>query len=621
MAASRVDREWLETNFPCHAACPVGTEAGRYVALVADGRFREAYAVARRPNPLASICGRICAAPCEAACRRGALDQPISIRALKRFVTERFGVESMIDLDMLREIYGRRELRFPRDRVAIVGAGPAGLAAAHDLALLGYPVTLFEAQPVAGGMLRLGIPEYRLPRELIKLEINAILNLGVELRVNQRLGRDFSLADLRAQGFRAVFLAVGAHKGREMVVPGVELDGVLNGIDYLLNVNMGYHLEIGRRVVVVGGGNVALDVARSALRAGVPEAAVSPQLNIVTALDVARSALRFGVKEVHVISLEARDQMPADADEIRQAGEEGVVFHPARGLNRILGDGGRVTGIETVECTAVFDAQGRFNPVFAPGTELAMAGDTVILAIGQASDLSFLRPEDGLAVTRRGTIQVDPATLATTAPGVYAGGDVAFGPRIAISAVADGKKAASAIHAFLRGAPARPVQVEVVIEPLPGFTRALDFEGIPRQRPPVLPIARRIGIAEIEQCFPEAAARREASRCLRCWINTIFRQDAELGTECILCGGCADVCPEDCIEFVPLADIRVDPALREAALAEYGEDGAALFEDGALGTALIKDETVCIRCGLCAARCPAGTITMESFALEEVANG
>jgi formate dehydrogenase beta subunit len=617
----RVDREWLETNFPCHAACPVGTEAGRYVALIADGRFREAYAVARRPNPLASICGRICAAPCEAACRRGALDEPISIRALKRFVTERFGVESMIDLDILREIYGGRELRHPADRVAIVGAGPAGLAAAHDLALLGYPVTLFEAQPVAGGMLRLGIPEYRLPRELIKLEINAILSLGVELRVNQRLGRDFSLADLRAQGFRAVFLAIGAHKGRDMQVEGVELDGVFKGVDYLLNVNMGYRLEIGRRVLVVGGGNVALDVARTALRAGVPEEAVSPELNIVTALDVARSALRFGVKEVHVISLESNEQMPADPEEMRQAREEGVVFHPSRGLNRILGDRGRVTGIETVECTSVFDGEGRFNPSFAPGSELAMAGDTVILAIGQASDLSFLRPEDGVAVTRRGTIQVDPETLATTAPGVYSGGDVAFGPRIAITAVADGKKAAASIHAFLRGDAPRRTRVEVLIEPLPGYKRPLDFEGVARSRPPVLPIARRIGIAEIEECFSESAARREASRCLRCWINTIFAQDPELGTECILCGGCADVCPEDCIEFVPLAEIAADPALREAAAAEFGADGAALFESGATGTALIKDETVCIRCGLCAARCPAGTITMESFQLEEVADG
>lgn len=618
MSERRVDRAWLESNFPCHAACPVGTEAGRYVALIAEGRYREAYAVARRPNPLASICGRICAAPCEAACRRGDLDEPISIRALKRFVTERCGVESMIDLDMLREIYGHRGLQFPDDRVAIVGAGPAGLGAAHDLALAGYPVTLFEAQPVAGGMLRLGIPEYRLPRELIKLEINAILSLGVRLELGRRLGLDFSLDELFERGYRAVFLAIGAHQSRGLTVPGVELDGVLQGVDFLLNMNMGYRLDIGRRVVVLGGGNVALDVARTALRAGIPEVAVNHEINIVTALDVARSAVRFGVKEIHLVSLERPEEMPADPEEVAEAQREGIVFHPGRGLKRILGDGS-VRGIETIECTSVFDRDGRFNPTFADGTELSMAADTVILAVGQKSDLSFLTPDDAVAVSGRGTIEVDPETLATTRPGVFAGGDVAFGPRIAIDAVADGRRAARSIRAFLRGVDVLPPSTEVVLEPLPGFTRALDYEGIPRQRPPLLPIGRRIGIAEIEQCFSERAARREGSRCLRCWINTTFREDTERGTDCILCGGCADICPEDCIELVPLADLAAEASLAEALRGELGEASAALCEAGeAVGTAIVKDETVCIRCGLCAARCPAGTITMEQFSLREL---
>ena len=614
----RVDRAWLESNFPCFKACPVGTEAGRYVALIAEGRYREAYAVARRPNPLASICGRICAAPCEPACRRGALDQPIAIRALKRFVTERFGVESMMDVDLLREIYGERLQRYPQDRVAIIGAGPAGLAAAHDLALLGHPVTIFEAQPVPGGMLRLGIPEYRLPRELIKLEINAILNLGVELKVGTRLGRDFLLSDLRAQGFRSVFLAPGAQRSRDLEIAGVDLDGVLKGVDFLLNVNMGYRVELGGRVLVVGGGNVAVDVARSALRTPVRDEAINPTLNIVTALDVARSAVRFGAKEVHIVCLEPLEAMPADREEIDEAQREGVVIHSGRGPQRILGEAGRVTGLETIECSAVFDAQRRFNPTFVPGTELAIAADTVVLAIGQACDLSFLRPEDGVAVTPRGTLQVDPGTLATTAPGVYAGGDAAFGPRIAIEAVADGKRAAASIHAYLRGSTTPTPPVEVLIEPLPGYRRVLDYEGVPRQRPPSLPIERRVGIAEVEHCFAEASARLEASRCLHCWVNTVFHEDPEHGTECILCGACADVCPEDCISFVPLADVAVDPALRDLVRAEWGERAAApLGKEGGSGTVLIKDETICIRCGLCAERCPAGTITMEQFQLLE----
>ncbi len=578
--------------------------------------------MARRPNPLASICGRICAAPCETACRRGAIDRPIAIRALKRFVTERFGVESMIDLDMLREIYGQRALRYPDDPVAVIGAGPAGLAAAHDLALHGYPVTIFEAQPVPGGMLRLGIPEYRLPRELVNLEVNAILSLGVRLKVNQRLGRDFALAELRRQGYRAVFLAIGAHRGRELRIPGVGLDGVLNSVDFLLNINMGYRVELGGKVVVIGGGNVALDVARTVLRTAVPEEAVNPGINIVTALDVARSALRFGVKEVHVVSLESLEEMPADPEEVRQAMEEGIRFHPQRGPRRILEDNGRVVGLETIQCTSVFDDQGRFNPTLAEGTELAMAADTVILAIGQASDLSFLRPEDGVRTTPRGTIRVDPETLATTAPGIYAGGDVAFGPRIAIDAIADGRRAAASIHAFLRGATELPEPVEVVLRPLPGYQRELDYEGVPRQKPPVLPIERRIGIAEIEQCFPEETARLEGSRCLRCWINTIFHEDHDRGTECILCGACADVCPEECIELVPVFEIAADPGLREALVTELGEAGLALLEEGGgRGTALLKDETACTRCGLCAERCPAGTIRMEEFVLQEPDDG
>jgi formate dehydrogenase beta subunit len=620
MTPSLVDKNWLRSNFPCMSACPVGTEAGRYVALIHEGRFREAYAVARRPNPLASVCGRICAAPCEEVCRRGELDRPISIRALKRFVTERFGVESMIDLDMLKEIYGRRGVLYPEDRVAVVGGGPAGLAAAHDLAVRGYPVTIFEAQPVAGGMLRLGIPEYRLPRELIKLEINAILSLGVDLELGRRLGVDFTLDDLRDRGFRSVFLGVGAQRSRDLQIPGVENDGVLKGVEFLLNVNMGYRVELGQKVVVVGGGNVAIDVARSAIRAGAPEEVVNPEINIVTALDVARSALRFGVKEVHVVCLESREEMPADDEEIAEAQREGIILHHRRGPSRVLAQNGDVTGLETIRCASVFDEDGRFNPTFVPNTELAMAADTVILAIGQTSDLSFLRPEDNIEVTRRGTIRVDPDTLETTAPGVYAGGDVAFGPRIVISAIADGRRVAASIHSRLRGVPREKDGVEVTLHPFLGFDRELDYESVPRQKPPILPIKRRVGIAEIEQCYSEETARLEASRCFRCWINTIFHEDPKKGTECILCGACADVCPEDCIEFISARDLRADPLLREGLVAEFGEAAHALFEEGSNGTVLVKDETVCIRCGLCARRCPAGTITMEAFFIEETLN-
>jgi len=585
------NREWLERNFPCKQACPVHTEAGKYVALIAEGKFREAYAVARRPNPLASICGRICAAPCETVCRRGEIDAPISIRALKRFVTERFGVESMMDFSVLTEIYGHRAGRYP-EKVAVIGSGPAGLACAHDLALLGYSVTIFEAAPVAGGMLRLGVPEYRLPRALIQLEINAILSLGVELRTGVRVGTDVTLSALREQGFQAIFLGVGAMRSRDLAVPGLELDGVLRGIDYLLNINLGYKVEMGKRVVVIGGGNVALDVARTAARGGEQEN-LQRNLSVVQALDVARSAVRFGAREVIVCCLESESEMPAAREEVEEALNEGVQFRHRLGPQRFVGENGSLTGVEFLTASRVFDETGRFSPQFIPGTEAVIPTDTVIMAIGQTGDLSFLQPEDGVE-NRGGRITIDPATLATTAPGIYAGGDAAFGPRIAINAVADGKLAARSIDERLRGGPRPAGEGEVEVEIHTRYRRAPDYEGIPRQHPPSRPLARRIGIAEVEECFSEEQAVCEGKRCLHCWTNTIFESNREAGTECILCGGCQDICPENCIEIVPRELVRGGPRT---------------------GSVFIKDEEVCIRCGLCAARCPVGTITMQSFSI------
>ncbi|HJU84700.1 MAG TPA: FAD-dependent oxidoreductase [Holophagaceae bacterium] len=600
---SDCSREWLERNFPCKWACPVHTEAGKYVTLIAQGRFREAYAVARRPNPLASICGRICAAPCESACRRGEIDSPVAIRALKRFVTEQFGVESMMDFSVLTEIYGRRPDRFT-ERVAVIGSGPSGLACAHDLALMGYPVTIFEGAPVAGGMLRLGVPEYRLPRALIQLEINAILSLGVELKVNARLGRDFTLSSLKAEGYSAVFLGVGAMRSRDLAIPGMELDGVLKGIDYLLNLNLGYKVEMGSHIVVIGGGNVALDVARTAARGG-EQAVLERNLSIVQALDVARSAVRFGAREVTVCCLESESEMPATPEEVEEAAREGIHFRHRLGPTRVVGKDGSVTGIEFRKVMRVFDERGRFSPEFEEGSETILEADTVIVAIGQTGDFTFLSPEDGVE-TRQGRIIIDPDTLGTTAPGVFTGGDAAFGPRIAINAVADGKKAARSIDEFLRGRPCPEPEITVEIDQPDRYVRLWDYEGIPRQSPPMRPTARRVGFAEVEECFQEREARLEGSRCLQCWTNTIFEEIPKEGTECILCGGCQDICPEDCIEILPTSLVRGLPP-------EAVELAPILISGEREGAIMIKDEGACIRCGLCAMRCPAGTITMQSF--------
>src|SRR5690348_11500608 len=534
-----VDLEWLESNFPCMQACPVHTQAGRYVSLIAQGRYEEAYRYAWVPNPFASICGRVCGHPCEPACRRGQFDMPISIRALKRFVTERHGPESRNPID----VYPDRASITHTEKIAIIGSGPAGMSAAHDLTLLGYPVTVFEAAAVPGGMMHLGIPEYRLPRDVLQAQIREILDLGPELRQNMRLGRDFSLEDLRRQGYKAVLLAFGLHRSRDLNLPGNDLDGVVKGIDFLLNVNLGYRFSIGKQVVVIGGGNVAIDVARSALReqqrnaresagANLPNALSASEMDVAMKelMDVSRAALRMGAREVHLVCLERREEMPAFAEEIEEGLEEGLNLHTSLGPKQFLGKDGRVTGLETIHCRSVFDDQRRFNPVFDPGTEAVIPCDTVILAIGQASDLSFLTPADGIETTRQGTVKIDPATLMTTAPGIFAAGDIAFGPRLIINAVADGKKAAEQIDRYLRGAAWSPKPKYVQITILDHHQMAEHYDEYSRLAVPILPIERRTGIAEVETGFTADQARREASRCLQCWINTIFEGDEEHGT-------------------------------------------------------------------------------------------
>ena len=623
-----VDLGWLESNFPCMQACPVHTQAGRYVALIAEGRYEEAYRHARLPNPLASICGRVCGHPCETDCRRGQFDAPISIRALKRFVTERYGPESRNPLDVFPE---KPKVTHP-ERVAVIGSGPAGLAAAHDLALLGYAVTIFEAAPVPGGMLHLGIPEYRLPRDVVQAQVREILALGPELRLNSRLG-DFSLADLRAEGFQALLLAIGLHRSRDLPLPGHDFDGVITGTDFLLNVNLGYRFSIGKSVVVIGGGNVAIDVARTALREqqrNVLDALGGPRLPdrlsdaerdvaMKELMDVTRTALRLGARVVHMVCLESRAEMPAFEEEIEEALREGLKIYASRGPKRFLGHNGKLTGLETVHCTSVFDAQHRFNPVFEPGTESVLESDTAILAIGQTSDLSFLKPQDGIETTRQGTVKIDPATLMTTAPGVFAAGDIAFGPRLIISAVADGKKAAEEIDRYLRGAAWKPKPRYVQITVLDHHQIAQDYDEYSRLSVPTIALDRRTGIAEVELGYTEEQAQQEATRCLKCWINTIFEGNEADGTECILCGGCVDVCPEDCLSLVPLSQLKISEAEKKKFAEQAGSDPIILQHltseelPGAEGSVMVKDETICIRCGLCAERCPAHTITMEAF--------
>ncbi|MDP6581429.1 MAG: FAD-dependent oxidoreductase, partial [Vicinamibacterales bacterium] len=307
---------WLQTNLPCQSACPVGTHAGGYVSLIAQGHYKEAYLLARRPNPFASVCGRICAHPCEAACRRQSVDAPVGIRALKRFVTERYGVESdATPEDILNVVERPRPEVADGSRVAVVGAGPAGLACAHDLKLMGHQVVVFDAAPVAGGMLRLGIPEYRLPRDLIQKEVDFITYLGVDIRLGVEIGTDLHLRQLRDE-YEAVFLAPGCRRGRSLQIPGMHLGGVLTAVSFLVNANLGHPLDIGERVLVVGGGNVALDTARTAHRFGGTSVPGESHHNLL--VDAARVAARTFGKQTTMVSLEDSDEMPVDLTDLNE---------------------------------------------------------------------------------------------------------------------------------------------------------------------------------------------------------------------------------------------------------------------------------------------------------------
>jgi thioredoxin reductase/ferredoxin len=417
-------------------------------------------------------------------------------------------------------------------------------------------------------------------------------------------------------------VAIGAHKSRDLRVEGVDLDGVLRAVDFLLNMNLGYRVDLGRKVIVIGGGNVAIDVARSAARREKDD--VGPVTEVAEALDVARSAIRFGAKEVHMVCLEDIHEMPASREEIHDAQEEHIQIHTRRGPHRIVGEGGKVVALETIACTSVFDAAGRFNPRFSPGSSEVMEADTIIMAIGQSSDLTWVRPEDGIELTPRSTIKVDPATLATTAPGVYAGGDVSFGPRNAIDAVANGKKAAQSIHAYLGGDTGARVEVafhereiEILVANTRAYNRPWGYEQQCRVPVPALPIERRVGVSQIELGYSEDEARREASRCLHCWENTIFNESGEeTGSECILCGMCTDICPENCIELVTSDRVGADPPVAEEMSGTYGIAIAGMSETE-VGAVMIKDEDRCIRCGLCAMRCPVACITMEAYTASE----
>jgi heterodisulfide reductase subunit A-like polyferredoxin len=482
----------------CRDACPAGQRAQGYIALIREGRWDDAMRVIKMDNPFPGICGRICNHRCEDACNRGSVDEPINIRALKRFVTDKVYANP-------RQPVAPVEITHPDRRVAIIGAGPCGLTAAQDIIRAGYPVTIFEAMPVAGGMLRLGVPEYRLPTHIIEREVQDIVDLGIDLRLNTTVE---NLDDVFAEGFSAVLIAVGAHEGVRLPIPGNDLDGVLINTRFLRDVRLGKYTDggesdappLGQKVMVLGGGNVAIDVARSCIRLG---------------------------REVHMACLECRETMPAHAWEVEAAIEEGVVIHNDVTFERIVDDGtGHVAGVEFMKADSFeFDHDGRLHVDKAPGSNAVLACDTVIFSVGQRAGLAFIPEDSGVGLTRGQAIAINPNTFAATRAGVFAAGDSVSGTAFVIEAVDSGHKAAESIVRYLSDEPLeRPPRPDL---PVVHLTQAEiehriaigEIELQPRVPMPELSLDERVrGFDEVERGYDDASAQAEAARCLACGI-------------------------------------------------------------------------------------------------------
>ena len=500
-----------EEAAPCRLACPAGVNMRSYIYLLREGMVEEAFAELREALPFPAVTGRICPHPCEQECARRDVDESVNINSLERFVGDYWLQEKA---QPVRKIYAAK--------VAIVGSGPAGLTAAYELAKMGYPVTVFEALPVLGGMLRIGVPEYRLPKDVLDAQINYIKDTGVEFRTNTAIGKDITLDDLKNEGYQAVFLGIGAQLSKGLDIEGTELDGVLWGLSFLRDANLKLVVNVKGKVLVVGGGNVAIDVALT--------------------------ALRLGVKEVQLACLESREEMPAYEEGIQQAIDEGVGIHVSWGLQKILGDGKKMTGVELVRCVSVFDKENRFNPSYDEKVTKIIETDMVILAIGQTSDLSLV-PES-VKTTEKGTIQVDPVTSETTLPGVFAGGDVTSALGLVVEAIAAGKKSAISIDRYLKGEDLKDRRGEKL-----GRVRRPPKEGIEkeaRQVTPLLPVdQRRRNFKEVKTGFSEDTMMLEARRCLTCGSRAIIKYPED----CMMCLFCERDCPRNAIYVSPIKTV------------------------------------------------------------------
>ncbi|CAN5524994.1 hypothetical protein BH20CHL6_BH20CHL6_10790 [soil metagenome] len=573
-----VDASWLQCNIECQEGCPVGTNCRGYLNLAAEGRFEEGYILAREPNPVAAMCAYVCSAPCERACRRGDIDRPLAIRAMKRFLVEWHEAAGIPD-DM--------PVITPRDTaVAVVGAGPAGLSVARELATSGHQVTVFDQLPYAGGTMLIGVPAFRLPREAIEMDMRLVERLGVRFEFGARIGREITFEQLQER-FDAIAVCAGAMDAVPLDVPGNELEGIQYGVDFMQKANLGEPLEVGANVVIIGGG--------------------------YTAMDCSRTSLRHGAENVSIVYRRTRSELVVDEEELGETEREGVRMEFLASPLEILGEDGRITGMRFIRNRlGEPDATGRRSPVPIEGSEFVIPADTIIPAVSQAADNTFL-PIEAKFEINRGRIKVDPGTYATNVRGVFACGDFVTGPTTLIEAAGHGKKCAYAIDRYLSGRAEVEVDANVRISSSWRHEMPEFYDVLPRQHVPMMQLESRMPSTEpkinfttpVEKGYSVSEAVTESTRCLMCNYNIWFD-----GFRCVLCGACADVCPEGVIHMIDVNQMKAEGALPELVDA-YGWDQ---------GAAMVLDEERCIRCALCVKRCPYDAITMERFELQEVSS-
>jgi NADPH-dependent glutamate synthase beta subunit-like oxidoreductase/Pyruvate/2-oxoacid:ferredoxin oxidoreductase delta subunit len=548
---------------PCRSACPAHVNVQAYVSLIQRGKYKEAVDIIRNDMPFPAICGRVCFSPCEDECARTDVDQAVAIRALKKFVAD---IERQ-----QRKVKPKPIPKRHTEQVAIIGAGPAGLTAAYELAKLGYPVTVFERMSEPGGMMRYCIPDFRLEKFVVENEANYIRDLGVEIKTGVEFGKDITIESLHQEGYKAVFVAIGTQKGMMLNVPGEDLKGVVNAVDFLRDIALGKQVEVGQRVAVVGGGN--------------------------SAIDAARTAKRQGAKEVTLLYRRSREEMPALPSEVAEAEKDGVKIEILVAPKQIIGQNGEVTAIDCLRMKlGEPDESGRRRPVPIPGSEYKYEVDMVIPALGQLAEASCIPKTLQDEKARVPTITTDPLTLETKVPGVFAGGDIATGPASIIEAVGQGKRAAASIHLYLSGQDLHKGREENIEETSWAKNRKQITKKERRYNP--LPEKSHATFEEVQDFLEklERDAKFEAYRCLGCGpcaeclgTTDLCEGDKAVVDEalCIGCNVCAVVCPF----------------------------GAAVKDENNIARI---DGDLCKGCGICAARCPTRAITMKKVTNERI---